>query len=113
MGGDGETHYVIEGLKDYSLYYIMNIANPHMKKYYLSHQEEIAQAKQNYQVRHPEVFKANSKKYYDKNKDIIIGCPCGSEISAMGMWCHKKTKKHLAFLAKTIVTDDGVFTSYS
>ncbi len=91
----------------------MNIANPHAKKYHLSHAEEIAQTQEQYRLNHPEVYRANNKKYYEKNKDIIIGCPGGSEISAMGMWCHKKTKKHLTFLAKTIATDDGVFTSYS
>ena len=78
----------------------MNIANPYVKKYYLSHKEEIAEAQRNYQKKNPDVFKANNKKYYDKNKDTLIRCPCGSEISFMGRHSHSKTKKHLAFLAE-------------
>ena len=78
----------------------MNIANPHTKKYYLSHREEIAGTQKNYQMRNPDVYKANTKKYREKNKDALICCPCGSEISFNGKWGHLKTKKHLAFLAE-------------
>ena len=78
----------------------MNISNPHMRKYYLSHKEEIAGAQKNYQMRHLDVFSANCKKYRDKNKGTLICCPCGSEIAFMGKWGHLKTKKHLAFLAE-------------
>ncbi len=74
----------------------MNIANKH----YLSHREEIAGTQKNYQMRHPAVYAANTKKYYDKNKGTRICCPCGSEISFMQKWSHSKTKKHLAFLAE-------------
>lgn len=78
----------------------MNISNPHMRKYYLSHKEEIAGAQKNYQMRHLDDFNANCKKYYDKNKGTLICCPCGSEISFMSFCAHKKSKKHLAFLAE-------------
>jgi hypothetical protein len=78
----------------------MNIANPHTKKYYLSHREEIAGTQKNYQMRNLDAFNANSKKYYDKNKNTLIQCPCVSEISFMGKRSHLKTKKHLAFQAE-------------
>ena len=83
----------------------MNIANPHTKKYYLSHREEIAEAQRNYQKKNPDVFKANNKKYYDKNKDTLIQCACGSEISFMNKCDHFKTNKHTDFLAGKIPLD--------
>ena len=83
----------------------MNIANPHTKKYYLSHREEIAEAQRNYQIRNPDVFKANNKRYREKKKDTLIQCPCGSEISLMCKYDHFKTKKHIDFLAGKIPLD--------
>ena len=77
----------------------MNIANRYAQKYYLSHADEIAQAQEKYRLNNPEVFRANNKKYYEKNKGIKVDCCCGVSCEKLYFSVHKKSKKHLTFLA--------------
>ena len=39
-------------------------------------------------------YKEANKKFYEKNKHVVIECDCGSKINTWNRSAHLKTKKH-------------------
>ena len=76
----------------------MNIANPIVKKYYLSHKQEIFETHQQYAQQNPDKIARINKTYYDKNKFLKTTCECGCEINRLDISRHRKTLKHFELI---------------
>ena len=84
------------------------------KIYRENNKEVILDRDKIYRENNREVIAEKNKKYYENNKEVIaektkeyreiekakgkIKCECGSEITFLSIFKHKKTKKHLKFI---------------
>tara|TARA_B110000285_G_scaffold185056_1_gene209839 strand:+ start:147 stop:881 length:735 start_codon:yes stop_codon:yes gene_type:complete len=88
------------------------------KNYYEDNREQVAKNKKRYRTNNKEEIRARDKKRYEDNREEILAryednkeeilargrvkitCDCGAVVSKDSLSGHKKTKKHINFLAQ-------------
>lgn len=71
------------------------IKHNYNKQYRQKNKQQLDEQKKIYVENNRELYRDIKKRWYDKNKTIMIECQCGSTIKKTSLAHHRKTTKHL------------------
>ena len=86
-----------EYYKDYRLLNAEKLKH-YSKNYREENKEKLNEYKKNYILVNIDKRKQHLKNYYEKNKNLVVNCVCGSSLLKVSLLRHLKTKKHIDFI---------------